>query len=353
MIDWRIRPYREGDAADMAANWTKCFAADGLDIVVSEQEIIETVEKPGFDATRQVLIVEGPPVEGLPDKLIPGWCWLDIRNENDERIYGPRVSVHPAAQPLGLERLLALRLIDMAKANEADHATPRVERVRLRESFSDKQESQRMLYTKMGLRQTRIFWTMECSLDALPESGEVAGVKLRPFRRPQDNLATLDALNNSFIDHFDFHPPSPERWEHRINSHTFRPDLSWVAIPASDEGQRTKEQDVHLEQPESQKFVGFCLCGVIDEENRVTGRLEGWIETLGTVRGWRGLGLGRALLLNGLHSLRDAGLEIGMLGVDSTNPTGATRLYESVGFTVRDTWLNYECPFDEVLLPEY
>jgi mycothiol synthase len=334
MADWQIRRYREGDEAAIAANWTACFAADGLDIVVSEQEVLDEVTKPGSDASQQTLIVEGPLLDGLPGSLLPGFAWIDIRDdpEGGERIYGLRVSAHPAARRLGLELVLAHQLIEIARAHEASPTTERRERVRVRETFSPKQESQHTLYETIGLRQTRIFWTMECPLDNIPEPQPVEGVHVRTFRRPEDNLAALDALNNSFIDHFDFHPPTPERWEHRLNTHSFRPDLSRVA-----------EIDV-----EPGRLAGFCLCGIIEEENRATGRLEGWIETLGTVRGWRGMGLGRSLLLHGLHALKGAGLEIGMLGVDSINPTGATRLYESVGFKVRDNWLHYECPLDEV-----
>jgi mycothiol synthase len=270
--------------------------------------------------------------------MIPGFAWLEVRDDPaaSERIYGPRISVHPAARPLGLERLLARRIIEMARAHEADPDTERMSKVRLRESFSEKQVSQRELYEEMGLRQTRIYWTMECPLDNLLEPQQIEGVQIRGFRRPEDELPTLDALNRSFIDHFDFHPPSEERWTHRMNIPAFRPDLSWVAENVAEPG----------------NLAGFCLCGVLDEENLATGRLEGWIETLGTVRGWRGKGLGRALLLHGLHSIKGAGLKIGMLGVDSENPTGATSLYESVGFSVRDSWLNYECPLDEVQIKE-
>ena len=43
-------------------------------------------------------------------------------------------------------------------------------------------------------------------------------------------------------------------------------------------------------------------------------------------------GLTRALLLEGMRALRRRGCTHLVLGVDSQNPTGAMRLYESVGF---------------------
>jgi hypothetical protein len=37
-----------------------------------------------------------------------------------------------------------------------------------------------------------------------------------------------------------------------------------------------------------------------------------------------------------------------MLGVDSDSLTGATRLYESVGFTTHSLWLSYEAALNEI-----
>ncbi|MGL5063733.1 MAG: GNAT family N-acetyltransferase, partial [Microcoleus sp.] len=67
-------------------------------------------------------------------------------------------------------------------------------------------------------------------------------------------------------------------------------------------------------------------------ENDRTGRNEGWIGVLGTRRGFRKLGLGRAMLLAGLQRLKAAGVDTAILGVDAENPSGALRLYESTGF---------------------
>jgi ribosomal protein S18 acetylase RimI-like enzyme len=48
------------------------------------------------------------------------------------------------------------------------------------------------------------------------------------------------------------------------------------------------------------------------------------------------------MLLAGLHQLRAGGVDTALLGVDADNPTGAGRLYESVGFLKLHTWIPYE-----------
>ncbi len=68
-----------------------------------------------------------------------------------------------------------------------------------------------------------------------------------------------------------------------------------------------------------------------DEE--VTGRLDGWVTTLGTLASHRKRGIASAMVLTACHAFRDAGFNHALLGVDSESPTGAYRLYQQLGFT--------------------
>jgi len=67
----------------------------------------------------------------------------------------------------------------------------------------------------------------------------------------------------------------------------------------------------------------------------------GWIATLAVRPAWRRRGLGLALLHEGFRRLAGRGETIAALGVDSENPTGATRLYERAGMRIfwrADVW---------------
>ena len=71
-----------------------------------------------------------------------------------------------------------------------------------------------------------------------------------------------------------------------------------------------------------EEIAGLCLCDVNEEHIARIGRKEGWVDILGVRRPYRRQGLGRALLLAGLHVLKEAEMESAMLGVDADSLTG-------------------------------
>ena len=62
------------------------------------------------------------------------------------------------------------------------------------------------------------------------------------------------------------------------------------------------------------------------------------------MRPYRRLGIGTALMLEGLEWLRERGMEEAELVVDDDNPMGAMKLYEKVGFKVAYKDFVYERP---------
>ena len=68
---------------------------------------------------------------------------------------------------------------------------------------------------------------------------------------------------------------------------------------------------------------------------------EGWVGVLGVRRPWRRRGLATALLYASFREIRSRGKPMAKLGVDAANPTGATRLYESVGMRIVNEFAAY------------
>ena len=144
------------------------------------------------------------------------------------------------------------------------------------------------------------------------------GIRLRTFR-DGDARAFYEAGNEAFADTWEPIEPPFEEWAHwMVDTPSFDPDLWFLA-----------EDGVEV--------AGFAICKVHPGDAQL-----GWIQVLGVRKPWRGRGVGRALLVTAFRAFRARGLQRAGLGVDAQNPTGATRLYESVGMRVADRFEVYE-----------
>jgi mycothiol synthase len=163
-----------------------------------------------------------------------------------------------------------------------------------------------------GLTPIRYFWRMERDLSLpMPSPAIPQGFSLRPVEAVEVEAWTA-LYNDAFIDHWDHHPLSSERVRRVWQEPFYRRELDLVLVAPDGE------------------LCAFCAC----ERNSDDPEQAGWIEVLGTRRGRRGLGLGKAILLAGLERLRADGARVARLIVDAESLTGATRLYERVGFTI-------------------
>jgi ribosomal protein S18 acetylase RimI-like enzyme len=96
---------------------------------------------------------------------------------------------------------------------------------------------------------------------------------------------------------------------------------------------------------------GDQIAGVVEnwiwsEENEELGVRRGWLERISVRRPWRRRGLARAITAESLRRLRAAGMDEGMLGVDSENANGALGLYEGLGFEIHSRAAAYRRPLD-------
>ena len=88
------------------------------------------------------------------------------------------------------------------------------------------------------------------------------------------------------------------------------------------------------------KAIGCCWTGIICEEG-IPSVSKGRIHMLGVDPDYRGRGIGRELMMAGLARLKNRGLNIAELTVDSENRIACT-LYESLGFEIQSSTLWYE-----------
>ena len=219
--------------------------------------------------------------------------------------------VHPAAKGRGI----GTDLVERSEQRARERGATRMHQVTLAadtRAFA--------LLAAHGYREVRRFYEMAIELDGPPPAPVLPhGLAIEPFDEAHAR-EFYEALDESFQDHWEHHStPFEEWWEQKQNAPDFDPTL-WFAI----------------------RDNGEMAAVVRNDPNRMEG---GMVGALGVRRPWRGRGLGRALLLHTFGEFHRRGVTRVSLGVDSENPTGATKLYESVGMEVEVEQVVFEKAF--------
>jgi ribosomal protein S18 acetylase RimI-like enzyme len=148
------------------------------------------------------------------------------------------------------------------------------------------------------------------------------GLVIRPYVAPEDDRLGWEVLEETFAGHYSMEPQPFEVYRADVLDDPARdPTLAAFAVV---DGQT----------------AGIVVGRIVDE--------IGWIDDVGVRAPFRGRGIGRSLLEHGFELLAARGVDKVQLNVDSQNATGATRLYEGAGMTIRRS---FDC-FEKVLEPE-
>ena len=316
MNEVRIRNYRERDLEPLVELINAADAVDQLEWGTSLQELRERFSLPTLKPEDNVFVAQ------VGERVV-GYVRLRLEKGEAESVFKIEGVVHPEWRRWGIGRRLLQRAHQRAEERQGEVVSETV----YFDADCEHEEAGRMaLFESFGMRPTRYFLDMAYApLEDIPEPQFPPGISVRAWVRGQDNEATLAVFNDAFADHWDFIPEPLEEWLHWASRPRFRPELNLLAVAG-------------------EEIAGLCLCDVNEEHIARIGRQEGLVDILGVRRPYRHQGLGRALLLAGLHALKEAGMESAMLGVDAESLTGATRLYESVGFVEHRQYILYRRP---------
>ena len=172
-----------------------------------------------------------------------------------------------------------------------------------------------------GLRRVRMFWRMGMPVpEVLPQVVLPDGYRMRRALETSDDLRAFHAATEAgFADHWRSHSRTYDVWIADLQGLAGHdPALWWVV------------------ETDSGEFAATMIGG-----HRMAELDSGFVYTLATLPLHRGRGLAKALLHRAMHDAAEAGYGQLHLTVDAANPTGAVRLYESVGMQARAAFSIY------------
>ena len=303
-----LRPVQWTDLNAVAQLIYDVCEADGdTTVAVSPEELKHEWQNDGFNVDADAFLVQ------TEDERVVGY--EEFGNEKDHVQLHADGYVHPDFKGLGIGTSL-LRAVEVRAREDMKLAKPDL-RVSIHSTIDNKDEEGHALHKTEGYFSTRYHWRMEIKLDAAPSAPAWPdGIEVRPFVKDEHAVAVWQAQNEAFRDHPGSHDATFEEWLHsRIDDPEYNPDLWAIAW-------------------DGKEVAGFSL-------NRFRMGI-GWIRSLGVRRPWRKKGLGIALLQLSFGEFYKRGKNVVGLGVDASNPTGATRLYQRAGMYAASEFVIYE-----------
>jgi mycothiol synthase len=295
-----LRPVTAEDANDVLDLVVLCDIAD-----IGEPEYtIDDVEEDLARSTHSGWVARDS------DGALQGYCWVEKRS-NHTVVIGDAL-IRPGGDPA-----LAQRLLDQVRV-----AARGIDPGLALHMFSVPTNRMKTgLFEAAGATVVRHFWGMTVDLPDSPAPVVPApgpGVEVRVADRGEADLrAVHQVINEAFLDHFGSQASSYEDWAPSHTVGAWGDFTLWWLVTVDGE------------------LAAAQIAGWYPDEG-------GHIADLGTLRAYRGRGLGRLLLLTAFAEFHRRGEHRVNLGVDASNPTGAVALYESVGMHKRHEHAVYE-----------
>ncbi|HNM36233.1 MAG TPA: GNAT family N-acetyltransferase [Anaerolineales bacterium] len=239
----------------------------------------------------------------------------EFYNHNRHIDLGADIYIHPEFKGKGLFTPV-LAWIETRAYEELKLAEPDL-RVFIRSTMDGKDMEARQAHEAAGYTAVRYAWRMDIRLtEAPPTPVFPKGVELRPFDKEAHARLLMDAENEAFSEHWGSHASEFEEWAYRkLENPDFDPTLWLIAW-------------------DGDQIAGFS-------QNRFRMGV-GWVSTLGVRKPWRKTGLGLALLQYSFGEFYRRGMKTVGLGVDASNKTGATRLYQRAGMQIASEFVTFE-----------
>ena len=285
---------------------------------MTPERMLSELSIPNFDPADQTMLLISP------DGQIIGYCDVD---DTEELPVHPYVwsCIHPDYEHSDLLRTMLEWALE--RARKAIARVPEDVRVALKTGVNSQHDYARRVLESMDMVYNRNWWTMRIEApDSPSEAPKLPGFSIRSMRYPEELDAVLMADMEAFRDHWGFMDRSLEEGrsevEHNIaKDPNFDISLWFVAV-----------------DDETGEIAATSLCRLDRRDEAIYGR----IQHLSVRRNWRKRGLGMVMLQHSFSVFWERGYAGATLGVDATNLTGATRLYERAGMYKERHSVSYE-----------
>ncbi|GAB3558498.1 GNAT family N-acetyltransferase [Spelaeicoccus albus] len=321
-LTWRALTVADAPALLSLLKRVEVYDADQERI--TDDELRRSLAMPWIDLTRDSLVGldrDGNPVAGGLVTSRPG-----AKTRVRIQLMG---CVAPEYRNRGLGRRLLEWQLDRGRGKLAEIRAGSPHAASLPAALScyamAAQTDKAQLYRHAGLTPVRYFASMRRRVRDEPCSSALpAGVTLEPWT---DGLSeeVRTVHNEVFADHWGSQPHDRASWRKGfIDGEAFRPELSVVAVG-----------------PDG-TVIGYALNSEYVQDWEEQGYSEGYTDLLGVVAQWRGKGVASALLAETARLCVRRGHPYVALDVDTASPTGADRLYASMGYAPTHTSVCFE-----------
>ncbi|MBC9735489.1 GNAT family N-acetyltransferase [Nocardioides marmotae] len=250
-----------------------------------------------------------------PDGRVAATAWAGCnRAVTEQRGVYLGGAVRPDRRGEGIGRSV-LRW-EIAHALAWDHATRQEGHgpLAMRLYAPSDQADVRDLAERHGLAVERYFFEMSRQLGDSPQVPDLDDVAIVDWDSARSR-ETHQVVDRAFHGHWGHVDRTDEMWDEATGSEAFRAEWSVLAIESS-----------------TGTVVGAALNCAYEQDWRATGIPEGYTDQLAVAQSHRGRGIARALLLESMRRFAVSGMQAATLSVDAANPSGALRLYESLGY---------------------
>ena len=318
--DFLFRRPNERDFERIVNVVNASWRADLIDARISLEDVAQTWKYPqNFDPTKDAVVVER-------DGAVVGYGNVAWKQKlSNLRVYTHNAFLLPKWRIDNLRR-------EMVRLNEhrlrrigSDHPG------NVRKFFevyanSEPNDWKSILETEGYRASWFLFGMLRSNLDDIPDLPLPKGVEVRPVRQ-EDLKKIWDSAREAFRDGREF---TEEKWSEREYNRrneapTFSPEL-WQIAWKGDE------------------VVGGVHNRIDKEENKAFNRRWGHTGQIFVRRRWRNRGIAKALITRSLRILSEHDMTEATLDVDTENPSGALRLYESLGFKPYSEFIFYRKP---------